>query len=755
MNIENKQMKARRDLIKNIAIIFLAIMLVLTFFSNTVMNMSLPEVSAQYAVAETVSEQIRGSGTVKAGQSYEVMVNETRKIRGVNVKQGDKVNQGDIIYTLEGSESEELKTAEKTLREMELAYQKALIDSESGSKYITQIMDINNSREDIAEAESDIARFGDEENLKVKYASDYYAIEKLREETELLKKNAGSVYAGKSAAELEVMAEELNAAVTCLDTDDYSALPKEWYDKITAAAEKAAVSDKETLNTRKTAIEGYIAALDTEDMLALPTKYYNRVRELISKKSDAQAEFDKRKKNLEEIQGEISGNTDYSEEIRSLSKQIEKKVAEHSNILGKIVGHSYEDSAGRALLFDQANSLSIEIKQLNDDMAELMKKQQKGSAVINKLNAAQTMYNKAENELEAAADALNKAKKQIKTELIDEYTDVKAKLEALEGTELSDDAQNAVRAFADLKKEAKLSLKADMAAVNAAKSYSEKKAEYDQRKAEFDIKLTSDKAAMEDTLKEKKRSLEKMEQEFSVTQITGNAESRKAALDLQEQALKIEDQKALIQSYKDKAAGGSITAPVSGVISSLTYTAGESTAAGNAAAVIDMTDKGYSISFSVKTEQAKKLKTGTNADVANNYFGSDITAVLTAIKTDTSNPQTNKLLEFTVTGSEVTPGDTITLNIGAKGQQYPAVIPKSAVREDNNGKYVLTVQSKASPLGSRYYAVRYPVEIIAQNDSLAAVSGLSGSEFVITASSVPVGDGEQVKLSDSESSSEK
>ena len=38
----------RRGWIKNIAIIFLAVMLVLTFFSNTIMNRSLPEVATQY-----------------------------------------------------------------------------------------------------------------------------------------------------------------------------------------------------------------------------------------------------------------------------------------------------------------------------------------------------------------------------------------------------------------------------------------------------------------------------------------------------------------------------------------------------------------------------------------------------------------------------------------------------------------------------------------------------------------------------------
>ena len=42
-------MTDRKDKIKNITIIFLLVMLILTFFSNTIMNYSLPEVSATYA----------------------------------------------------------------------------------------------------------------------------------------------------------------------------------------------------------------------------------------------------------------------------------------------------------------------------------------------------------------------------------------------------------------------------------------------------------------------------------------------------------------------------------------------------------------------------------------------------------------------------------------------------------------------------------------------------------------------------------
>ena len=51
--------KKRREWVKNAAIIFLSVMLVLTFFSNTFMNYSLPEVAAQYTVRHHHGEDPR------------------------------------------------------------------------------------------------------------------------------------------------------------------------------------------------------------------------------------------------------------------------------------------------------------------------------------------------------------------------------------------------------------------------------------------------------------------------------------------------------------------------------------------------------------------------------------------------------------------------------------------------------------------------------------------------------------------------
>ena len=76
----NEQVRKKRDWIKNATIVFLIIMLLLTFFSNTIMNYSLPEVSAQYVNSGSIQAKVRGSGTVQAGDPYTVTAETSRKI---------------------------------------------------------------------------------------------------------------------------------------------------------------------------------------------------------------------------------------------------------------------------------------------------------------------------------------------------------------------------------------------------------------------------------------------------------------------------------------------------------------------------------------------------------------------------------------------------------------------------------------------------------------------------------------------------
>lgn len=126
MDVNSKKFK-RRQWVKNFAIIFLAVMLILTFFSNTIMNYSLAEVETKAATSGQLTERIRESGTVKALDSYDVTISQSREVESVNVKQGDKVEAGDTLFTLVDAESEELKIARQELEDLEFEYESALL----------------------------------------------------------------------------------------------------------------------------------------------------------------------------------------------------------------------------------------------------------------------------------------------------------------------------------------------------------------------------------------------------------------------------------------------------------------------------------------------------------------------------------------------------------------------------------------------------------------------------------------------------
>ena len=126
---KSEKKRSKREWVKTAAIIFLAVMLVLTFFSNTIMNWSLPEVSGQYAGWGEISTGIRGSGSVEANMAYAVKINSTREIKSVLVKRGDVIEAGQTIFLLDEADSEELKAAKDLLESLQYDYSVKLIQT--------------------------------------------------------------------------------------------------------------------------------------------------------------------------------------------------------------------------------------------------------------------------------------------------------------------------------------------------------------------------------------------------------------------------------------------------------------------------------------------------------------------------------------------------------------------------------------------------------------------------------------------------
>lgn len=245
----------------------------------------------------------------------------------------------------------------------------------------------------------------------------------------------------------------------------------------------------------------------------------------------------------------------------------------------------------------------------------------------------------------------------------------------------------------------------------------------------------------------KQRALEELVIALEKTKKENNITSQISNLDVEAKKAEVEKQKAVVEKLKKECETTEIKSEYSGIVASVNIKPGDTTVPEEPLAVIDISSEGYRVQIIVDGEKAKKVKVGTEAEVVNNW-GGEIKAVLAEIKNDTISGSKNRILVFDVTG-DVDSGTNIDLSIPCGSGNYDVIVPKSAVYEDKNGKFVLTVRSKSSPLGNRYFAERVNVEVLASDETSSAVSGdISMSDYVITAASAPVKPNDQVRMKD-------
>ena len=123
-----------------------------------------------------------------------------------------------------------------------------------------------------------------------------------------------------------------------------------------------------------------------------------------------------------------------------------------------------------------------------------------------------------------------------------------------------------------------------------------------------------------------------------------------AEINLESQNEVIQLQMDKIKKLEEKSAGAAIEAPVDGTVTTLNFVAGEKTKPDETLAVIQVTGKGFTLSFSATTDQAKKLSIGDMGEVQNAWYYEDVKTTLVSIKPDPENPAQKKLLTFNVEG---------------------------------------------------------------------------------------------------------
>ena len=203
-----EQRVKNRGWVKNVAIIFLAVMLVLTFFSNTIMNASLPEAAVQYVQSGSITTQIRGTGTITAKEVYEVKTTTSRKVQSVLVTKDQEVKVGDVLLILaagEGTETDELKTQLETAK---YSYQQKLINMGGGGSEVTRAQE--KLQEAIAARDAIAVNITAEdiELAKVRYEAAKERYQQLTYELE----DAGGYVEGGKGDSLKELSDAVNAA---------------------------------------------------------------------------------------------------------------------------------------------------------------------------------------------------------------------------------------------------------------------------------------------------------------------------------------------------------------------------------------------------------------------------------------------------------------------------------------------------------------------------------------------------------------
>lgn len=243
----------------------------------------------------------------------------------------------------------------------------------------------------------------------------------------------------------------------------------------------------------------------------------------------------------------------------------------------------------------------------------------------------------------------------------------------------------------------------------------------------------------------KQRALENLRVSLAKTQNTDNIAQQQYDLDLKSKSDTIEKKKSDLEKLRKNSDSIDIVSRYSGTVRKINIKLDDTTAADSPLAVIDLDSAGYTVKASVEASVADKVKTGSSAKTVN-LWNSNISAVLSDVRNDPEGNSKVKMLVFEVKG-DVTAGMGIELSIPLSTNDYNAIVPKSAVFEDQDGSFVYKVRSKNTPIGNRYYAERATVTVLADDGTSCAVEGsINGSDSIITAFSKPVNGDDQVRL---------
>jgi biotin carboxyl carrier protein len=689
----------KRGWVKNAIIAFLIVMLVLTFFSNTIMNRSLPEVAVQYASSGTITARIRGSGTVTANDTYEVILNQTRTVREVNVRLGNEVSAGDVLFTLAGAGSEELDTARDALDALLLTYERKVIEASREGNYANDNRNIQRARNELTEAQDELADMPySEEGIAAAQA----VIDLALDDVDIAKAKISSAETSVANAEASIVQAE---AVIVRAEDSVAAAQT-----VTAVRQAAVDVARNHLNE--------LGGLNNVDVTSLNHQIAEINTKIASKRIERDAAWLVHKVNYEAFEKEADNL------FNDTGIDWDKLTVAQKTTFMAAAAMTFPTTDPMIVAYRAITNLDNDLRDMNAERSRL---EQDRNIILGSDNSSEyyrrlRILNDAEAILTTASAAESSANRVL--------------------AEANRLLAGANRVLADANR---VLANTKTALTNAEMAVTEA-----EGKLGTQMGYKADWQAANLSIRNLQKTLEDLIFVLAEKQKDDGVTNALSALEMRVLRDDIDKKHQEISKLEEEGTGATVTSPVRGIVRQINISPGNQTQSGTPMAVIEVMDRGYFLRFTVTEAQARRVSIGDLAEVNRGYWwgGGEIRAVLTAIRNDPQNPATSRILEFDISG-DVDSGENLSITLGQRSENYDVIVPNSAIRSDTNGDFVLVVLARSSPVGNRFIATRVDVNILASDDTSSAVTGgLSSWEFVITTSARPIEPGMQVRMVD-------
>jgi RND family efflux transporter MFP subunit len=221
-------------------------------------------------------------------------------------------------------------------------------------------------------------------------------------------------------------------------------------------------------------------------------------------------------------------------------------------------------------------------------------------------------------------------------------------------------------------------------------------------------------------------------------------------LDMSIQARKIESIRKDI-SYKRL-----LTAPFDGLIDDLEADEGLSASPSKAVVQISDLSQGWELKTIVDADFAKRLVTGETIDVrikeaTPRFVKGKVDAIE---KTDSGGSQSHggstsgmKQVNLEIVDPKLIGGEQAEFRVTRKIGTPRPLLPKSAVKTDSQGEYIFMVEESKHPLGNEFRVRKKYVHTEDSDGTNVALNGMiMTDEKIVTESSEPISDGDQVRL---------